>query len=62
MLQTLLQPVVDMRLTLADTIAVMDLIDTSRQMAHEELPYAFGRLPAFLIQPEAWRMALPRVA
>ena len=62
MLQTLLQPVVDMRLTLADTIAVMDLIDTSRQMTHEEPPYAFGRLPDFLTQPEAWRMALPRVA
>jgi predicted dehydrogenase len=47
-LQALLQPVVDMRHTLADSIAVMELVDTARAIASEEPSYTFGRLPGFL--------------
>jgi predicted dehydrogenase len=47
-LHALMQPVVDMRHTLADTIAVMELIDASRGMACLEPGYTFGDLPSFL--------------
>jgi predicted dehydrogenase len=47
-LRALLQPTVDMRHTLADAVIVMDLIDSSRIIAYEESPYAFGELPDFL--------------
>jgi predicted dehydrogenase len=47
-LQALLQPVVDMRHTLADALAVMELVDTARSIASEEPSYSFGRLPDFL--------------
>ena len=48
MLLALMRPVVDMRLTLADAIAVMELIDISRDMVCRESAYAFGTLPGFL--------------
>ncbi len=48
MLLALMRPVVDMRLTLADAIAVMEWIDISRGLACEEPAYAFGTLPGFL--------------
>jgi hypothetical protein len=62
MLQALLRPVVDMRLTLADAMAVMELIDVSRAMAHEAPPYAFGHLPAFLVAGTVSENVLPRAA
>ena len=62
MLQTLLRPVVDMRLTLADAIAVMDLIDLRRAMAHEAPPYAFGHFPDFLAEGTTPERVLPRAA
>jgi hypothetical protein len=55
MLQALLQPIVDMRFTLADAIAGMELIDTSRVLAHEEPSYAFGHIPSFLARGEVSR-------
>ena len=62
MLQTLLRPVVDVRLTLADAIAVMELIDVSRAMAHEAPPYAFGHFPDFLAERTTSERVLPRAA
>ncbi len=50
MLLALMRPVVDMRLTLADAIAVMQLIDASRDLACQEPAYAFGTLPDFLAE------------
>jgi len=48
MLLALMRPVVDMRLTLADAVAVMELIDVSRSVAYQEPTYVFGTLPGFL--------------
>jgi predicted dehydrogenase len=62
MLRALLEPVVDMRLTLADAIAVMECIDTARAMVHEAPPYTCGYLPAFLCRSEVAQMALARAA
>ena len=62
MLLALLRPVVDMRLTLADALAVMELIDVSRAMAHEAPPYAFGHVPDFLVQGTAPGSVLPQAA
>lgn len=47
-LAELLKPAPDMRHTLADAIAGMDLVDAARALASEEAPYPFGDLPAFL--------------
>jgi hypothetical protein len=62
MLRALLEPMVDMRLTLADTIAVMECIDTARAMAHEAPPYTCGHLPTFLRRSGVAQMALARAA
>jgi hypothetical protein len=62
MLQVLLQPSVDMRLTLADAMAGMELIDASRALAREEPPYAFGHMPDFLARGEVSGDVLPRAA
>jgi predicted dehydrogenase len=48
MIQALLQPVVDLRHTLKDAIAVMRLIDQARALAVGMGEYEFGRLPEFL--------------
>lgn len=48
LLEALMQPRVDMRHSLEDAIAVMELIDASRQLARYESPYGFGSLPHFL--------------
>ncbi|MGE0821740.1 MAG: hypothetical protein AB7G75_10965 [Candidatus Binatia bacterium] len=53
MLLALTRPVVDMRLTLADAITAMELIDHSRKIACQERAYAFGTLPGFLAE-EQW--------
>jgi hypothetical protein len=47
-LDALLQPVVDMRHTLADAIGVMELVEASQDMACVNEPYACGSLPWFL--------------
>jgi hypothetical protein len=62
MLWALLQPVIDMRLTLADTIAVMQLIGAVYAVAHEELPYAFGQLPDCCSHERKRYEALPHAA
>lgn len=62
MLQALLQPVVDMRLTLADAMAVMELIDASRELAQEQPRYAFGHLPGFLAGGRGPGSCLPQAA
>jgi hypothetical protein len=51
-----------MRLTLADAIAGMELIDGSRALAHEEPPYAFGHMPGFLARGEVSGGVLPYAA
>jgi hypothetical protein len=62
MLCALLEPEVDMRLTLADAITVLECIDTARTMAHEAPPYACGHLPAFLRSSGAEQMVWARAA
>ena len=62
MLQALLRPSVDMRLTVADAVAGMELIDASRALAHEEPPYGFGHMPDFLARQEVSGGALPWAA
>ena len=62
MLQALLRPIVDMRLTLADAMGMMALIDASREMGQEEPPYAFGDLPGFLAEGMVRRSVLPPAA
>jgi hypothetical protein len=62
MLQALLQPVVDMRLTLADALGMMELIDASREMVQEEPSYAFGHLPGFLAAGTVRSSVLPPAA
>lgn len=47
-LDALMQPLVNMRHTLSDAIAVMELIDASRELARNEPTYGFGTLPSFL--------------
>jgi len=49
-IQALLQPVVDMRHTLSDAIAVMHLVDQARAIAVEMGEYRFGSLPDFLME------------
>jgi hypothetical protein len=62
MLQALLQPVVDMRLTLADAISVMERIGLSRAIAYEVSPYTFGHLPDFLAEGTVPEKGLQRAA
>lgn len=47
-LHALMQPIVDMRHTLADTIAVTELVNTARSLACVESGYPFEELPGFL--------------
>lgn len=44
-LEALIQPVVDMRHTLEDAVAVLELLDASRSLACQEPAYPFGTLP-----------------
>jgi predicted dehydrogenase len=48
LLTELCKPVPDMRHSLEDAIAIMELVDAARAMASEDKTYAFGSLPAFL--------------
>jgi len=47
-IKELLQPAPDMRHSLADAAAVMEVVDESRALACEQHAYTFGELPAFL--------------
>lgn len=46
-LDAFMQPVVDMRHTIEDAVAVMELIDWSRLIASKETSYEFGAVPVF---------------
>lgn len=45
---SLLQPIVDMRHTYEDSISIMEILDTCKELASEQKDYEFGQLPEFL--------------
>jgi len=49
----LLRPIPNMPQTLADALAVMEIVDASRDIAIEEPGYAFGELPSFCLECES---------